>query len=226
MPFRPFFRSARFRPALAALSMLAAPMVAASPVLAQGWSGAPFHAVASGTAAPGAAVPGTVRLADARRGLNVRAGPGTAYPRVGVLARGQGGRVATCDARGRWCALIFPNGGSGWVYMPLTRSAAVPASLGRPVDWRQRYRTDVPYIHTGQGRVNMRQGPGTHRTVVAQLNPGGGGFVQGCSADARWCLISVPPEGVEGWVSMHLLDPHLPHSVTAPVRTVAIPYRP
>lgn len=209
MSFRPFSLSARFRHAAVALSLLAVPVAAASPASAQGWSGAPVHA-----AAP---APGALRIADARQGLNVRAGPGTAFPRVGVLSRGQGGRVATCDAGGRWCALIFPNGGSGWVYMPLTRPAAVPASLGRPVDWRRLYRTDVPYIHTGKGRVNMRQGAGTHRIVVAQLNPGGGGYVQGCTQDARWCLISVPPNGVEGWVSMHLLDPHLPGSVTASV---------
>ena len=185
----------RFRAALAVLSLLALPLVAVSPVAAQGWAPAP----------------GSVHVADVRAGLNVRAGPGKAYPRIGVLARGQGGQVAGCDAGGRWCALTFANGGQGWVYMPMTRPAGVPASLRAPVDWRRLYRTDVPYIHTGQGRVNLRQGAGTHRTVVAQLNTGGGGFVQGCSEDARWCLISVPPNGIEGWVYMDLLDP-----ITAP----------
>ena len=188
MSSRPF----SFRRVLMALSMLTLPLVASSPSLAQGWSGA---------------APGSVHVADAPSGLNVRSGPGTAYPRVGVLARGQGGQVAGCDAGGRWCALTFPNGGSGWVYMPLTRPAIIPARLGVPVDWQRLYRTDVPYIHTGTGRVNLRQGAGTHRIVVAKLHPGQGGFVQGCSEDARWCLITIPPHGVEGWAYMPLLEP-------------------
>jgi len=172
--------------------MLALPSALASPSHAQGLSGP---------------LPGSVHVADARAGLNVRSGPGTVYPRIGVLARGQGGQVAGCDARGRWCALTFPGGGGGWVYMPLTRPAIVPASLGAPVDWRRLYRPDIPYIHTGTGRVNLRQGAGTHRVVVAKLHPGQGGFVQGCSEDARWCLLTIPPHGVEGWAYMPLLEP-------------------
>lgn len=193
--------TSRLRAALAALAMLAA-----SPALAQGWAGGPVAAFVL-------PAPGTVHVADTRRGLNVRAGPGTAFPRIGTLARGQGGRIAGCNETGRWCAMVFPNGGEGWVYMPLTRPAVAPASLGPaarpgpPVDWRRLYRSDVPYIHTGTGRVNLRQGAGTHRIVVAKLHPGQGGFVQGCSEDARWCLLTIPPHGVEGWVYMPLLDP-------------------
>ncbi len=176
----------------AALSILVLPFGVASPSLAQGWSGP---------------LPGSVHVADARAGLNLRAGPGTAWPRIGVLSRGQGGQVAGCDAGGRWCALRFPDGREGWVYMPLTRPAVIPARLGVPVDWRRLYRPDVPYIHTGTGRVNLRQGAGEHRMVVGKLYPGQGGFVQGCSEDARWCLLTVPPYGAEGWVYMPLLEP-------------------
>ena len=181
----------------------------ASTASAQGWAGASV----SHAAAP-------VHVADTPRGLNVRSGPGTAYPRVGVLPRGEGGRVAGCEPAGRWCLLRFDGGGEGWVYMPLTRPAATPASLGTghggighggpPVDWQRLYRPDVPYVHAGTGRVNLRQGAGTHRRIVGKLAPGQGGFVQGCSADARWCLLTVPPHGVEGWVYMPLLRPLSP----------------
>lgn len=201
MPFR--------RTVSAALALAAS---VALPAAAQGWQAPPSaHSVVA--AAP-AYAPGSLHLADTRRGLNVRSGPGTTYPRIGVLPRGEGGIVAGCDAGGRWCALRFAGGAQGWVYMPLTRPAsarprpaAVPARLGPPVDWRRLYRPDVPYIHTGTGRVNLRQGAGTHRAVVGKLHPGQGGFVQGCSADARWCLLSIPPLGAEGWVYMPLLDP-------------------
>lgn len=186
----------RFRSALAAFALISAPLSA----LAQGWPGFPV-------AVQTAPAPGSVHVANTPRGLNVRSGPGTVYPRIGVLPRGQGGQVAGCEASGRWCALSFPGGGQGWVYMPLTRPAALPARLGPTVDWRRLYRTDVPYVHTGKGRVNLRQGAGTHRTIVGKLYPGQGGLVRGCSADARWCLLSVPPYGTEGWVYMPLMKP-------------------
>ena len=82
-----------------------------------------------------------------------------------------------------------------------------PARLGPPVDWRRLYTPDIPYIHKGTGRVNLRQGAGTHRAVVGKLYPGQGGYVRGCSADARWCLLAVAPHGAEGWVYMPLLAP-------------------
>ena len=187
-----------FRRCLAALIVPMALSFAAMPADAQGW------AVAPPAVAP---APGPVHVADTRQGLNVRSGPGVGFPRIGVLQRGQGGRVAGCAPGGLWCALRFPGGREGWVYMPYTRPAATPARLGPPRDWRRLYRTDVPYIHTGTGRVNLRQGAGTHRTVVGKLHPGQGGFVQGCTADARWCLLSIPPFGAEGWAYMPLLDP-------------------
>ena len=193
--FAPFTR--RLHAVLAAVSLLAVPLGMAAPAMAQGGQHAPAHT---------AVAPGAMRVADTRRGLNVRSGPGTAYPRIGVLPRGQGGQVMGCEASGQWCALSFAGGASGWVYIPMTRPAVVPARMGPRVDWRTLYRTDVPYIHTGTGRVNLRQGAGEHRNVVGKLHPGQGGYVRGCSADGRWCLLSVPPHGVEGWVYMPLLS--------------------
>lgn len=200
MPRRPL-------PSLVA-AFLALSLSGLSPASAQGWSAAP------------AFVPAPVHVADTPRGLNIRSGPGTAYPRIGVLARGEGGQIAGCEATGRWCALRFADGSTGWVYMPLTRPAARAASLGAgregpAVDWRRLYRPDIPYFHIGTGRVNLRQGAGTHRRIVGKLHPGQGGFVQGCSADARWCLLAIPPHNAEGWVYMPLLKPAAPAAPAA-----------
>jgi uncharacterized protein YraI len=43
--------------------------------------------------------------------LNVRAGPGSQYPVVGVLAAGQATTLKGCLANGKWCSV-----GEGWVY--------------------------------------------------------------------------------------------------------------
>ena len=162
----------------------------------------PFQANAQAVPAPG---PVHINATDS--GLNVRTGPGTEFPKIGRLRPAQGGVVLGCNATGRWCEMGFEDGGRGWVYMPLTRPLAAAAALRQPVDWRQLYRPDVAYIHTGTGRVNLRQGAGTHRTVIGKLHPGQGGYVQGCSADAQWCLLTFPPNGYEAWVYMPLLKP-------------------
>jgi hypothetical protein len=50
-------------------------------------------------------------------GLNVRSGPGTAYPVIGVLPAGQAARITGQNADGTWWQIVFPpdSGGRGWV---------------------------------------------------------------------------------------------------------------
>ena len=50
-------------------------------------------------------------LAQATTELNVRAGPGSQYPVVGVLAAGQDVAIKGCLANGRWCSID-----EGWVF--------------------------------------------------------------------------------------------------------------
>lgn len=47
--------------------------------------------------------------------LNVRAGPGSNYPVVGVLAAGQATTLKGCLQGSKWCS-IDEGGGTGWVY--------------------------------------------------------------------------------------------------------------
>jgi len=50
-------------------------------------------------------------------GLNVRSGPGTAYPVIGTLPAGQAARITGQNADGTWWQIVFPpdSGGRGWV---------------------------------------------------------------------------------------------------------------
>ncbi|MDQ6434057.1 DUF1236 domain-containing protein [Mesorhizobium sp. LHD-90] len=50
-------------------------------------------------------------MAQATTELNVRAGPGSQYPVVGVLAAGQDVTIKGCLANGRWCSID-----EGWVF--------------------------------------------------------------------------------------------------------------
>lgn len=47
--------------------------------------------------------------------LNVRAGPGSQYPVIGVLKAGQQATLSGCLQNGKWCTVVEA-GGQGWVY--------------------------------------------------------------------------------------------------------------
>lgn len=47
--------------------------------------------------------------------LNVRAGPGTNFPVVGVIPEGGAAVIGGCVADSRWCTVAY-DGGEGWAY--------------------------------------------------------------------------------------------------------------
>ncbi|CTQ49622.1 SH3 domain-containing protein [Jannaschia donghaensis] len=51
--------------------------------------------------------------------VNLRAGPGTENPVVGLLDPGQGGVIDVCDAAQRWCRISVQGGPVAWVKMTL-----------------------------------------------------------------------------------------------------------
>ncbi len=53
--------------------------------------------------------------------LNIRQGPGTQYPSVGTLTRGQRVNVIGRSADGKWWAIPY-HGGAGWIFAALTRT--------------------------------------------------------------------------------------------------------
>ncbi|MEM7489432.1 MAG: hypothetical protein AAF390_09945 [Pseudomonadota bacterium] len=46
---------------------------------------------------------------------DLRAGPGTDWPVVGILRPGEGGVIEICDPSERWCRLALTGGGRAWV---------------------------------------------------------------------------------------------------------------
>jgi uncharacterized protein YraI len=59
--------------------------------------------------------------ADQTEGINVRSGPGTDYPSVGLLVVGELAPVKGRSAGGDWYQIVYSGteGGLGWVYAPL-----------------------------------------------------------------------------------------------------------
>src|SRR4029079_14100752 len=60
----------------------------------------------------GAAYADTVAMTT--RDLNVRAGPSSQNPVIGVIGSGQSVNINGCVQNGRWCTVAF-EGGEGWV---------------------------------------------------------------------------------------------------------------
>lgn len=77
-------------------------------------------------------------VAQASNAMNVRAGPGTAYPIVGAMNTGEQNEIIGKNPQGDWWQVSLPNGQAGWVYGPLiqtsgdTAAIAVAANIPEP----------------------------------------------------------------------------------------------
>ncbi len=59
---------------------------------------------------------------QASSSLNVRSGPGTAYPIVAALNTGEQADIVAKNPAGDWWQVSLPNGTQGWVYGPLVQT--------------------------------------------------------------------------------------------------------
>lgn len=111
----------------AAISLFAALFPARlTPVIASGFPQMPTVAIPTVTStAMGAAV--TVKLDQEQ--INVRSGPGTLYPKVGVLLAGQVIPAKGKSPGGEWILVDYPGveGGTAWLYAALVD--LVPGSV-------------------------------------------------------------------------------------------------
>ena len=130
--------------------------------------------------------------------LRLRSGPGTNHPVIGTLARNA--ILQSDEAREDWVHVTTADNKTGWChrgYLELIEETP-------PSPTQETYRVDA-------GTLNVRQGPGTHYTVIGSLKKGE--VVQGLaiSADKQWAQVR-KPGGVTGWASSRYLTivPPLP----------------
>jgi uncharacterized protein YraI len=93
-------------------------------------------------AAPGAALPTPTTIskpmAQASNGMNLRGGPGIAYPVVGALNAGEQVEIIGKNPQADWWQVLLPSGLQGWLYSPLvqtlgdTAAIAVAANIPEP----------------------------------------------------------------------------------------------
>ncbi|HXF64967.1 MAG TPA: SH3 domain-containing protein, partial [Caldilineaceae bacterium] len=77
-------------------------------------------------------------MAQASNAMNVREGPGTAYPVVGAMNAGDQAEILAKSPQADWWQVLLPSGAQGWVYGPLvqtvgdTSAVAVAANIPAP----------------------------------------------------------------------------------------------
>jgi dipeptidyl aminopeptidase/acylaminoacyl peptidase len=126
-------------------------------------------------------------------GLNVRSGPGVAYPAVGLLAQGQQAPLVGHHAASGWWQVQLPGGGSGWVtggtaYVSVSGNAAavpevaaaVPASAGAPAPAPARRGGTIVFQTATGGDIYAVASDGTNlRRLTNGLDPA-------LSPDGQW----------------------------------------
>jgi len=141
-------------------------------------------------------------------GVNLRSGPGTKYAVVGKLR--EGAALDLLGREGAWYKVRGAAGADGWVlasYLSLEATAAVPKKAAKSVVPEKqaapaRAATEAVGT-TGEGRTNLRRGPGTDFAAMAKLAAGTRLAVVARHGD--WFQVRTA-KGTLGWVQGDLLE--------------------
>lgn len=143
----------------------------------------------------------------AQANAELRSGPATSYPAIGLLEIGQAIEVVGVSADGFWWAVRVPyieserawvasaqvqahnTGGVEVIPLPAELLAATQSAAN-------------PAIATAIINVNIRSGPGMDYPKIGLLAEGQEADIVGVDADRFWYVIKVPGEiNLQGWVS-------------------------
>jgi len=169
-------------------------------------------AEAATRAAQPTATPAFAEFVVTSGALNVRSGPGTAYPQIGQIRRGETYRITGQNKTADWWQFSY-DGKEGWVTGDLvsvtgpTQEVAVVEVSPPPTPKPQIAATPRPAItaRVAADTLNVRSGPGTIYPKQAELRRGDRLTVLERDADEKWLRVRTP-DGNEGWVSAEFTD--------------------
>jgi len=172
---------------------------------------------------PGSNIP----MVTARQRINVRSGPGAAYPSYGVASVGTAAEVVGVSQDGAWWAIKVPAGliptGLAWVsgqYVDATHTKDVPVI---PSALPPAYVTPIPPQVNGPTVVAVeplmvRAGPSMDYTSYGIVPAGTSLQAIGVSPDSQWWEVGLPatvaPDG-QGWVPINFVQAY--RTVNLPV---------
>jgi uncharacterized protein YraI len=135
--------------------------------------------------------------------VNVRSGPGTSYPSLGLLNAGENVQIMVQDSTGKWYQILFPPapGGSGWLAAQFVQVAGGIEVPLQP--------TPTPAGPSGRviQRLNVRSGPGLFFEALGMLEPNAVVALTGKNATASWLQIDFPAgNSGHGWVTAQYIQ--------------------
>jgi uncharacterized protein YgiM (DUF1202 family) len=138
--------------------------------------------------------------------VNLRTGPGVAFPVAVQMTAGQAVTLIGRNFEATWVEAVLPTGTRGWFNARYAITSFVITGL--PVTYNSGVVNPTPIPAqpaTGNATVfanflNLRSGPGANFDKVARLVQGQMLMLVGRNADARWVQVNVPNVG-SGWVS-------------------------
>jgi uncharacterized protein YgiM (DUF1202 family) len=172
---------------------------------------------------PSIAVPDWVEVVGVAEALNVRAGPGASFDRVGRIPPGETLRVLGGARNGDgelWLQVEFGGAAMGWVFDEYTGEIARPTPTPLPTPTPVGTPTPLP-VDTGDDAadgtalvvaapdgLNLRSTPGLGGQVLRELDDGDrltGTGVTRRADGRRWTEVTI--DGVTGWVASEFVAP-------------------
>ena len=162
---------------------------------------------------PPADLPEDAATVTASNYLNVRTGPGTNYPVLGVVAPGTTGEAIGKSGDSLWYAVkIEPSAsptGQAWVsadWVIANNTGSLPVVEAPPAPPAPEIPTPEPGAPTvtATAPLNVRSGPGTEYPSYGVAAIGAVGEATGISEDGGWFVVKLPTTVVsdgQGWVS-------------------------
>ncbi len=133
--------------------------------------------------------------------LNVRAGPGTNFPVVGMIAEGGAAVIGGCVAETRWCTVSY-DGGEGWAY-----SDYLTADLGGQQVIITERGTDLGVPATVYEGPPAAVPGAVGGAIAGAVIAGPVGAVVGGVAGATLGAAVDPPKEVRAYVTENALEP-------------------
>jgi len=161
----------------------------------KGWVSAPFVTIPSGQVS---SLPVTDRTINpfatviVYPSIQVRSGPSTDFPIIGVLRTGAVVDIVGQDPKTKWIEVATPFG-NGWIQ---TQFVTLTGDIFAAPNTDQ---FAYPVVKNVNYRVNIRSGPATDRSVVGVLPYLQYARIIGVNANGRWWKIT--GDSGTGWVS-------------------------
>jgi len=146
--------------------------------------------------------------------LNIRSGPGTQYPIVGVAHYQEVVSLTGRNAAITWLQVRQTNGQQGWadasfIVASAAHIAALPILDDIPPTPSPMPPSVDPFGRVTAYRLNVRSGSGRYYDIIGQLNREQVVSLVGRNTASTWLQIRLP-NGLEGWVSARYMWSRVP----------------